>query len=74
MYWVRLWCPYCFNEDPQGCFNGGYDYVEVDDIFSTEKLLLPTIEEAIAKGEEVTTNIWKYEVVNNNTGNVVYGY
>lgn len=54
-YRVKVWCPDCCGEDPQGCFDGGVSFDEEE---------YPNLVEAVKSGEQWTRrNIWQYEVV-----------
>ncbi len=55
-YRYRLYCPDCFMQDAEGCFDGRFEYSE--DEYDTP------LEAAEAGREAVSDGIWKYQVVN----------
>jgi hypothetical protein len=70
-YYIRYYCPDCFNYDIQGCFNGGYEVDTYDDgkILEFDTLLEAHI---YCENNITTSSCLEYEIVDNTTGEIQY--
>jgi hypothetical protein len=60
-YKFRVWCPSCLDEDPQGCFGGGWELSEET---------FQTVEEAIRAADDyVKDSNWEWDIVEVDTDN-----
>lgn len=63
-YRVRVWCRDCGDgQDPQGCFDGGADFL-TDDGPPFDDVEFSTIDEAITAGRKATAGPpWEFDVI-----------
>lgn len=71
IYSLRIYCRDCLNEDPLGCFDGGYEIVTNDR--NNEPLCFDDIETAIKGADDMDlASLIEYQVVEKDTQNVKY--
>lgn len=62
-YFVRLSCPDCTGEDPQGCFDGGTELIDEKISGKWRPKPFATIAEALAAGyDAIDDSIYRFEI------------
>lgn len=61
-YVVKITCPDCTGIDSQGCFDGGYGYLENDDFESATFDTMAEAEQAWDEAWDGDHGIWEFEI------------